>query len=200
MKYFDDAVKFLKNISDKDGVIIVFNNDGDGICSCTLLMKYLELSGKKKPYIISQPMPMDKNLVNRIKTSLPNKIIFLDLVVDQQEDILKKVRGLADILVVDHHQITKNLNGENVTIFNPRFTRSGIYQSTTYLMYKLCSEIMDMKEYLWIAGVGIVSDYNMNDSKDIVDMVAENYGIKKELYDTIMGRIADMIYSSRAVK
>ena len=200
MKYFNDALDFLEKISEKDGVVIVFNNDGDGICSCSLLLKFLETKGVKKPYIISQPMPMDKNLVDRIKTSFPKKIIFLDLVADQQEDIIKKLRGFADILVVDHHKISKNLNKDNVVEFNPRFTKSGIYQSTTYLMYKLCSDLIDLSEYIWIAGVGIVSDYNMEDSKDVVEDVAKRYSIKADLYDSFIGRIADMISSTRATK
>ncbi len=199
MKYFNEAVQFLKDINVKDEIIIVFNNDGDGISSCAILMKYLETTGKKKPYIISQPMPMDKNLVNRIKTALPNKIIFLDLVVDQQEDILKRVRGFSDILIVDHHQIIKNLNGNNVVMFNPRFTRPTIYQSTTYLVYKVCSELVDLSDYLWLAGIGIVSDYNLEDSTDTVEKIAKKYKIEV-LYESFMGRIADMISATRATK
>ncbi|MBI3190781.1 DHH family phosphoesterase [archaeon] len=168
MKYFKDAVEFLNKIDEKDGIIIVFNNDGDGICACSLMLKFLETKGVKKPYVISQPMPMDKNLVDRVKTAFPKKIIFLDLVADQQEDIIKKLRGFADILIVDHHRINKNLNKDNVVEFNPRFTKPGIYQSTTYLVYKLCSELMDITEYLWIAGVGIVSDYlRLEDPKKV---------------------------------
>src|SRR3990167_10276763 len=123
MKYEKEATDFLKGIKQTDETVIVFNNDGDGICSCSLIVKLFEKLELRKPYLISQPMPMDKNLVNRIKTTIPSKIIFLDLVVDQQEDVVKKLRGFADILIIDHHVAKKNLNNKNVVYFNPRMTK-----------------------------------------------------------------------------
>lgn len=198
-RYFDDAVNFLKNIKKTDGVVIVFNNDGDGICSCALIMSYLEREGHKKPYIITQPMPMDKNLIQRIKTTVPNKIIFLDLVVDQQEDVAKRVKGFGDILIIDHHQIQKNLNSKTMVHFNPRFTDSKVYTSTTYNAYKICSELTDMSDLLWLAAVGIISDYALEDSEDLVKEIKKTYDVG-ELYPSFLGRIADMIFSTRATK
>ncbi|MCX6815902.1 MAG: DHHA1 domain-containing protein [Candidatus Aenigmarchaeota archaeon] len=197
MKYMKEAVEFLKDIKKTDETVIVFNNDGDGICSCTIVIKLMDKLGLRSPYLISQPMPMDKNLVNRIKTTVPNKIIFLDLVVDQQEDIIKKVRGFADILAVDHHKITKNMNEKNVVYYNPRMTKSSLYQSTSYCAYKIAEEITEMPESLWISAVGIVSDYNLEDSKDIVEMAKKKFNVN-DLYDSFLGRIADMISASRA--
>lgn len=200
MKYFKEAVKFLEGIKNTDETVIVFNNDGDGICSCTIIMKLLKETGKRAPYIISQPMPMDKNIVQRVKTTAPNKIIFLDLVVDQQEDVVKKLRGFADIMIIDHHQILRDLNNKNIVHFNPRFSDPNIYTSTTYNAYKVCSAIKDMEEHLWVAGIGMVSDYNLDDSKDIVALVGKKYCVTDDLYKSFIGRIADMIFSARATK
>lgn len=206
-----EAVEFLKNIKKTDEILIIFNNDGDGICSCAILMNYLEKTGRKKPYIISQPMPMDKNLVNKIKSTFPQKIIFTDLVVDQQEDIVKKIRGFADILIIDHHTILKNLNSRqtdasqmrhtaSIVHYNPRFDRKDLYQSATYCAYKICSQLTDMKDVLWIATVGMVSDYNLEDSKDLEAEVKKIYGIKDALYGSFFGRLSDMIAATRATK
>ena len=41
------AVDFLNDISEKDEIVVVFNNDGDGICSCVLLNKFLAKTGRK---------------------------------------------------------------------------------------------------------------------------------------------------------
>ncbi len=192
------AVDFLKNISEKDEIVIVFNNDGDGICSCTLLNKFLSRTGRRKPYIINQPMPMDKNIIQRIQTTVPHKIIFLDIAADQQQNILKKLGGICDMLIVDHHQVFRNMNGKNITHYNPRIDNHDIYQSTSYCVYKICSKLLDMSDDLWIAGVGMVSDYNLNDSKDLVKMLKEKYGLDEPLYGTKLGRLADMIASTRA--
>jgi single-stranded DNA-specific DHH superfamily exonuclease len=203
MKYQIEAKKFLEEIGEKDEILIIFNNDGDGICSCTLLMKFLELTKRKKPYIIAQPIPMEKNIVQKIKSTFPKKIIFLDIVVDQQEDIIKKIRSFADILIIDHHQINKNLNtrhGDHASVvhFNPRFTDKDVYQSTSYCVYKLCSELMNMADFLWMAGVGMVSDYNLDNSKDLVAEVKKKYKIETDLYASFFGRIADMVSASHA--
>ncbi|MBI4153998.1 DHH family phosphoesterase [Candidatus Woesearchaeota archaeon] len=201
MKYLKDAVKFLDSISKNDEVLIVFNNDGDGICSCALVMKLMEKRGLKDPYIISQPMPMEKNVMQKIKSTFPRKIIFLDLVVDQQEDIVKKVKGFSDVLIIDHHQIIKDLNKvDNVVHYNPRFTKPSIYQSTSYCAYKICSELEDMKNHLWIAAVGMISDYNLEDSQDLIEATKKTYNIEGLPYESFFGRIADMISAARATK
>src|SRR3989338_8592754 len=192
------AVDFLNNISEKDDIVVVFNNDGDGICSCVLLNKFLAKTGRKKPYIINQPMPMDKNIIQRIQTTVPHKIIFLDIAADQQQNVLKKLGGICDIMIVDHHQVFKNMNGKNIVHFNPRMDQHDIYRSTAYCVFKICSKLIDMEEYLWIAGVGMVSDYNLNDSKDLVKAIKEKYGLEEPLYGTKLGRLADMISSTRA--
>ena len=193
------AVDFLNNISEKDDIVVVFNNDGDGICSCVLLNKFLAKTGRKKPYIINQPMPMDKNIIQRIQTTVPHKIIFLDIAADQQQNVLKKLGGICDIMIVDHHQIFKNMNSKNIVHYNPRMEQHDVYMSTSYCVYKICSKLSDMSEDLWIAGVGMVSDYNLNDSKDLVKSLKEKYKLSEPLYGTKLGRIADMISSTRAV-
>ena len=202
------SADFLGGIKKTDGIVIIYNNDGDGISACALMMKFLEKSDHKKPYIISQPMPMDKNLTQRVKTGIPHKIIFLDMAADQQENIVKQMRGLGDVLIVDHHQVHKNLNSGHtndskpvVVHYNPRMNNSNTYQSTSYCIYKICSKLMDMEDCLWIAGVGMVADYNLNDSKDIVKALRDKYGFTEEkLYDTKLGRIADMISATSATK
>jgi single-stranded DNA-specific DHH superfamily exonuclease len=193
------AADFLNGIKPTDEIVIIFNNDADGICACVLVEKFLEKTGRKKPYIISQPMPMDKNLIRRIQTSLPNKIIFLDLALDQQQGILKKLGGICDILIIDHHKVYKNLTGKNIVHYNPRFEKKTAYQSTSYLVYKIISKIIDMSEFLWVAGIGMIADYNLEDSKDLVDDVKKKYKIT-DLNKSALSRWSAMISASRATK
>src|SRR3989338_1784340 len=197
--YTEKAVDFLKSIKSNDNVVIIFNNDGDGICSCALIKKLLEKKGVD-PYIISQPMPPDKFLQKRLQTTLPTKIIFIDMAIDQQPHIVKKFASICDVLIIDHHSIHKDMNEKNVVHYNPRFDGKAIYQSTTYCAYKICSKIEDFSEHLWIAAVGMVSDYNLDDSQDVVGDVVKKYGVDKKLYKSIFGRLADMIAYTRATK
>lgn len=192
------AIDFLNKINKNDEIVIIYNNDADGICSCALLDKFFMRKIGKKSFSISQPMPMDKNLIQKIQTTLPTKIIFLDLAVDQQQNILKKLGSICDILIIDHHQFIKNMSSKSVVHYNPRFTKTKIYQSTSYLVYKICSEIMDISDLLWIAIVGMIADYNLRDSMDLVKEAEKKYSVK--INESLFARMADMISAARATK
>ncbi|MFH0832581.1 MAG: DHH family phosphoesterase [Candidatus Aenigmatarchaeota archaeon] len=192
------VVEFLKNIKKNDEVVIVFHNDADGMCACALLNKFLESIGKDS-LIISQPMPTDKNLFRKIQTTIPTKIIFLDLAVDQQSNVITKLSNIANILIIDHHQISRNMNSSRIVHYNPRFKNPKIYQSASYLVYKILSELFNAEEFLWIAATGIIGDYNIEDSEDLVEEIKKRYSIE-DLYDSLFAKIADMISAAKATK
>jgi len=192
------AIDFLNKIEKNDEVVIIYNNDADGICSCVLIDKFLMEKTGKKSFSISQPMPMDKNLIQRIQTTLPTKIIFLDLAVDQQQTILKKLGSICDILIVDHHQFIKDMSSNSVVHYNPRFDKPRIYQSTSYLIYKICSKLMDMSDSLWISVIGMIADYNLKDSTDLVEEAEKKYATK--IKESLFARMADMISAARATR
>ncbi len=193
MILMEAAVDFLKNLNQKDGVIVVFHNDVDGICSCAIISKYLSYIGVK-PYVISQPMPPDKNLLRRIQTGMPNKIIILDLAIDQHPMTVNKVKGYSDVLIIDHHLISKDLNSQNVIHYNPRFSSPKIYQSASYLCYKICSKLIDMSDSLWIAALGIIGDYETSYSTDVLKEAEKKYDIK------LFNKLAAIIDSVRATR
>ncbi len=195
---FLKAKRFLESMTPKDSVIIIFNNDADGIASCIIVKKFLESRGIKDMFIISQPMPVEKNLIKKVQTTVPTKIIFLDIAIDQQDIVLKKLGGICDILIVDHHKIFKDMNSKIIAHYNPRFKNAKIYQSTSYSTYKLCSAITDMSQCLWIAAIGMIGDYNLSDSEDLVKEIRNKYGVAGKLYESLLGRFADMISAARA--
>jgi len=197
------AIEFLKALKPTDNVIIVSHNDGDGICSAILMKKFMKKYAKLEPEkVMCQPMPVDKNLPQRIKSYLPNKLIFLDLAMDQQMGVIKELKKYAKILIIDHHQITRKPTG--VTYFNPRERNPNIYRSASYLVYKLCSNIIDMSDFLWFAIVGIVSDYDIKDSMDLIEKAKKKYPeyIKKtdqkSIRKSFFGNISDMINAFKA--
>lgn len=198
------AVEFLRNITEKDVVITIFHNDTDGICSCVLINKFLkERIGKPSDFVISQPMPITKTLIQRIKLSIPTKIIILDLAIDQEKNLCKRLDGISETLVIDHHQITNMINLKKIIYYNPLLERD-VYQSTSYLTYKLCSKIINMKKYLWVSLVGIAGDYNVNDSLDLIEEGKNIYSdliegnIKKNFIESEFGKVSDIITAMRA--
>lgn len=201
----NEALKFIRDITEKDVIITIFHNDTDGICSCVLINKFLkERIGKSSDFIISQPMPLTKTLIQRIKLSIPTKIIILDLAVDQEKNFCKKIEGISETLVIDHHQITNIINSKRIIYYNPLLERD-VYQSASYLTYKLCSKIISMKKYLWISLIGIIGDYNVNDSLDLIEEGRKIYShlfsegdIKKNFINSIFSKASDIITAMRA--
>ncbi len=194
------AVEFLRKIKQKDDVIIIFNNDGDGICSGVLVEKILYEATGKRSYMIAQPMPPEKNLLRKIQSTLPTKIILTDMAIDQQPQLVRKLASLSDVLILDHHQLKKNMTSSNVVHYNPRMDDPRVYQSTSYIAYKICSMIKDMKDSLWVAAVGMVADYDLTCSQDVVEEIRKKFDIQGKLYDSWIGRIADMIEAARSTK
>ncbi|MBI5347328.1 MAG: DHH family phosphoesterase [Candidatus Aenigmarchaeota archaeon] len=195
------VIDFLNSIGTDDNLIIIFHNDADGIAAAALMSIFLKKQPGLDAYLISQPMPIDKNLLQKIKLSLPTKIIFLDLAIDQDMETLKKISGFSNVLIIDHHQISRNVNGKNIIHYNPRFEKD-VYQSCSYLVYKICSKMADIKNRLWVAGIGIVGDYDFSDSMDIVNEIKNKYpGISGEpLLESKLGKAVNMISATRATK
>ncbi|MEM7813549.1 MAG: DHH family phosphoesterase [Candidatus Aenigmatarchaeota archaeon] len=193
MNRTESAVAFLRAIRPTDGVVVVFNNDADGIASCVLVKKWLAQLGVE-PYIIAQPMPPDKNLIRRIQTGLPSKIIFLDMAIDQHPAIVQKLKGVSEILIIDHHIISHDMSKQGVAHYNPRFEDPQRYQSTSYCTYKLISKLMPLDEWLWVATLGIVADYDTSHSQDLIKEAQKRWPME------IFSKIAAMIESVRVTK
>lgn len=193
--------KYLNKIKTNDFVLVIFHNDCDGIASALLVEKFLIKKRKDGiDYIISQPMPVEKNLLKKIQTCAPNKIIFLDLAMDQQPNVIKKIKRVADILIIDHHEIVKNLNNKNIIHYNPKFKNKDIYQSAAYITYKIINNITEMKKWLWIAAIGIIGDYELKDSQDLVSIIKKEYNIKRKLYNSQLSIVVDIINAVKISK
>jgi len=57
-----------------------------------------------------------------------------------------------------------------------------------------------MSDYLWIAAIGMIGDYNLEYSQDLVEEIKKRYTLTGKLYDSLLGRFADMISAARATK
>ncbi len=194
-----NAVEFLKGIKEKDEVIIIFHNDSDGMCSAAILAKFVVKRTGKKPFLISQPTPVDANVIDKIKTALPTKIIITDIAIDQQAQLARKIAGFANVLVIDHHIITNDIKSSKITYHNPRAAKPSVYQSASYICYKICSKITEMEDAFWLACAGAIADYNLDDSKDIIEKAMKKYKMK-DVKNSPLSKAGEILMAGKAGK
>ena len=160
------AVEFFRKISPKDKVVVVHDEDCDGICSGTILNIILREFCKKNPAMVSTGWgtTLTKKLAKKILAQRPKRIIITD-VAYMDTDLLKKLSGKSKILVVDHHTVKKY---KDVVYCNPRLIDEDVYLPAAYLAYKI-SEILKSKnkKILWVAAIGILGDHGVENCKDV---------------------------------
>ena len=193
---FNKAEAFFRTLSPEDDIVLIYHMDMDGVCSASLVHLALERlsaesSGKIK--ISKSIMSTYSDMVGVLeRLGGVDKIIILDIGVDQNVEICEKV------LLIDHHSIKRDLNSESVIFLNPRFEDEEVYQPASYVVYKLLSKIVDIKKWGWISAMGIISDWGYADCRDVLDdwVKVEK---KEELFHTKLGQVADMLLGASYV-
>jgi single-stranded DNA-specific DHH superfamily exonuclease len=183
-KLFEKGKEFILSIKPWEKISVFYHRDLDGVTSSILTKLLLDSIGVDVVKTVPLKAGDEKSLSRGIKKC--DKAIVLDVP-------LKKLPRWK-ILYIDHHPM-KDFNSKNIVHINPTFKFPGVYQPVCYLVYKLFSEIIDMKKYEWIAVLGTVADYGYDDCRDLLDrwMKVKN---KDDIWETIFGRVAIKINGS----
>ena len=193
-------VKNLLQLTGKK--LLLYHNDPDGICSAALLLKFFtgfETMPRKGPL-------MDEEFTKSLIEKKPELIVFLDIPVDQERKMLKKLfKALPDlrILILDHHIPEKNLNSENIVHINPRFKNKDLYIPTSGMVYVLLKKLRYKVTHLvWMAAVGIIGDYGTEDCKDIIEECKEEYPylLEEDPMTSPLAEVAKLISSAVTLK
>lgn len=187
---FNKAETFFKTLTPKDKIVLVYHMDMDGICSAALIHRFL----KKLSTTSSTKIKISKSIMSTYKEiegileilEKFDKIIIVDIGINQDIEIGKMV------LLIDHHLVKRDLNSESVIFVNPRFENEELYQPASYVVYKLLSRLIDIREFGWISTMGIISDWGYDDCRDVLDdWIKVNK--KDELFHTKFGQLADIL-------
>jgi single-stranded-DNA-specific exonuclease len=117
-KRIDDAVAFFKQQSPDHMVRIISHLDTDGICSCALLIKALNLENIK--YNVTIVPQLDKNLIEQFSRESYNFFIFSDLG-SGQINLIKEFFKEKKVLILDHHRPGKEEMPSNIFVVNPHY-------------------------------------------------------------------------------
>jgi len=194
------AAEFLKENGNKK-VLIIFDTDGDGIGAASILAKTLKRVFRKMP----EAMPanhglsfIDERMFQKSKKF--DVIITVDAAVDEKPDYVLRLAKKANILIIDHHQINKNLNGvKNILHVNPNLwkTRFASYKyCTSKIVYDICSKLTNIEDLNWLAGIGIVNDKSEDIWKGFLERVYKKYKISLSKLRTVNDIITSGYYYS----
>lgn len=195
---YERGREFLLNLEGE--VCIIYHKDSDGVSSAVQLYKFLSENDKEVIMVSPNDGPglyMTGELIDQMKKC--DNVIFLDIPLDQTS-VPEKLD--SNILVLDHHPITEDLNGRNILHLNPRFHDSNIYHPASHFIYRM----LNKKKYLWIAAIGVVGDYGADDCEEFMKELKDEYpelveeGIsQKEAMDSRIGLYPKMIAAAKGI-
>jgi len=173
MENKDRAIDFINNIEGDIG--IYFHNDADGVCSAVLMLNML-LERGLKPKLYCTGL----DLKDFEKINLHDNCIIVDLAIDQYPILFNYFRK-SNVLIVDHHPISTDLNKIGFIHVNPRFEAPNKYISASEICWILYKELGD-ENLEWVARVGATGDNSIegtNRERKAAEICAAVKALKK---------------------
>ncbi|MFH1586228.1 MAG: DHHA1 domain-containing protein [Candidatus Diapherotrites archaeon] len=159
--------RFCAAISREDRIAVVFHGDADGLASGVIAAKTVQLLRGKKPEMIfsqgNSEVELTEDSIKKMRKGKINKIILVDLAVDQNPATIRKAEKFAELLIIDHHKIYKNLNSERTIMIKAQHVSSrepSKYPAAklTYDLFSNCGNLSDLE---WVTAVGIIGDFGL---------------------------------------
>ncbi len=166
---------FVGDLAFNDRVAVLHDSDADGVSAAVIVSKAIErIRGKKPDFVFTQfkrMVSIEPQTVTLLRKKKINKLIVLDLAVDQRPKKVKEIEKFARVMVIDHHKVYHNLSSKK-TVFLKAGLLSKVEPSkyaTSKLSFDLFSKIVDLSDVAWVACVGLVGDFSVQAWKSFVD-------------------------------
>jgi single-stranded DNA-specific DHH superfamily exonuclease len=181
--------------------LLFYHRDADGICAASLLLKFFgdfEVDARQGPRI-------EREFVKALIEKKPDLVVFLDLPIDQEWEKIKEIFDKLPrlkIVVIDHHIHERDMNSERIVHVNPRFFED-VYLATSYVVFKLMEALgRNTPAFVWIAGIGIIGDYDVKDCQDVLDLSEKMYpgSVGNRPLSSKLGYASELICSAVTVK
>ena len=191
MIYFSKMqVKKAKRILQAGGKrLLYYHKDADGVTSAALFAKIfsgIDFRPREGPVL-------SRDFLKEMEWEKPENLIFLDLPVDQSWKIIDRiVKKFPDvkIMIIDHHNIEKNLNSKNILHINPRFHDKNTYLPTAFLVHELFKELrIRVEQFCWITSIGIIGDYAFKECGDFLEKCSKNHPFLGRAEELVSGAI-----------
>ncbi len=201
MKSFQD---YIRRLNKEDRITIYSGSDNDGLCSSVITSVAIErLRGRPVDlhlYSESQVPEISESHFKLIDANKTNKMIILDLSIDNSNRRTLEQLSNYSTLVIDHHKVTGKLPSQRLNFVKPYLFSDipDVYYPTSKLTYDLFSELVEISDLDWISSVGIISDSAYPAWEQFVGNVFKKYGLRKgeDIWKSDLGVIASYIGSA----
>ncbi len=172
--------RFCAAISSEDRIAVVFHGDADGLCSGVNAARVVQLRRGRKPEMFfsqgSSEVELTEKSIKKMRKGKINKIILVDLAVDQNPATIKKAEKFAELLIIDHHKIYKNLNSRKTTMVKAQYvsSREPSKYPAAKLSFDLFSNCEDLSDLEWVTAVGIIGDSGLKHWRKFIVRAGRN--------------------------
>jgi hypothetical protein len=162
-EFFEAVQEVAKRIKSYCGeeIIVVHHNDADGLTSGAILSHFCDFFQKKIERICIEKV--HPRIVEMIHEGEEGKIIFYTDLAGLAAEIIDRIDGGKNqVIIIDHHP-AKAIESENVLVFDSELTgiSGDLFTSASTLNYFVTSSISEeMKKFAYLAVVGAVGDYH----------------------------------------
>ncbi|MCX8190288.1 MAG: DHHA1 domain-containing protein [Candidatus Diapherotrites archaeon] len=192
----DKQIKRFKNFLDSfSSFNLFYHGDADGLCSAVIFSKAVEKLCKTVRFAAAVESP-DALPEFFQKKRLENAVI-LDIAADSAKTFLEWLSTKANVLIIDHHKAYNDFKSEKVIIIKPQ-TISAIEPSSypaSKLCFDLCSTLVNLEGFSWVASVGIIGDFAYKKWASFVETSAKSASVSVNDLE----QIADIITSVQVV-
>jgi len=171
--------EYIAGITKKDKLAIVYHTDADGVCSAAIFTEAIKRTRKVSPIMaFSQDqgvIEIQESTIKKLKSNSITKVVILDMAVDASPAPMKKIEDFADILLVDHHITSNNINSSRTTVIKSQDI-SDLDPSqycTSKLIYDLFLQLEDISDINWISAIGIIGDYGIKTWNHFLESVSK---------------------------
>lgn len=195
---------YLKSLKKEDKIALMYHTDADGVCSAVIIAKTIEIiRGKPVDYPFSQgkEYTLSESTLNLLRDGKYNKFILVDLSVDSEYKKIREIEAFADVLIVDHHEFSRDLSSDKTTFINAFNTteKKGAAYPASKLIYDLSLNIVNIENLDWVVCAGIIGDIGFNHWKDFINSTLTKYNetITENGPQNIFGKITGLVNSAR---
>ena len=197
---------FVSRLTPFDRVLVLFHGDTDGLCSAVITSRALErLRGR--PADLAQPLSYEERTISEeafklVKEKKINKVIILDWNVDQDPESVKRLEKKAELLLIDHHKIYRDLNSKRTVFIKAHYLsrKPPSRYPASKMAFDLFSKVVEIDDLDWLALTGVIGDASLSAWKPFAKKTLAKHRWGKKAENSKPDKVSQLITGLEALK